>query len=143
MSMKKIILLLLFVSSFSYSQDFGIYKVENYKIFPKENAKNNQWYSFEEGKTFYIKYYNITPIGIKNAVSDINEILRVNSLKFDSAFDSSFLSSIVKDIYDYEMLNITIGNESSEVKKSWYINRTETLTLLLKKDDYEISIYKP
>lgn len=138
--MKKIILvLLLFVPIISFCQDFGNYKVENYKIAPDKGSLNNQWYIFKSGG-FY-KDFNKTPIGIKNAISDIKSILLVNKIKIEEpTLNTTYLSSIVKDLYDYEMLNISISNESSEVYQSWDIDRKQFLILTLKKDSYNIMI---
>lgn len=141
--MKKIILLLCFIPFIGFSQEFGIYKVDNPIIMPDKGVKNNQWYKFKNDNNFYIKYFNRTPIGIKNAIEEVKYILAENKLNFNDAIDKSFFSAIVTDIYDYEMLNISIADESSEVSKSWYIDRLNTLLLSFKKDEYQIMIYKP
>jgi hypothetical protein len=140
--MKKIILLL-FVCSLGYAQEFGNYKVDNTKEMPDKGVLNNQWYKFKNDNNFYIKYFNMTPVGIKTAIEEVKYILSENNLDFKDAKDNSFYSAIVKDIYDYEMLNISIASESSEVSKSWYLNRVNTLLLSLKKGEYQIMIYKP
>ena len=137
--MKKIVFALLLCASFGYAQDFGIYKVEDSKVEPIKGVLKNQWYSFKSGGGFFKTYTN-TPIGIKKAISDIRFILGENKIKFDSCLDSSFFSSVVKDIDDYEMLNITINNESSEVKKTWDINRKQFLMLVLEKGNYSVTI---
>lgn len=137
--MKKIMLLLLFVPLIGFSQDFGNYKVEEHKPEPKTGLVKNQWYKSSGGS--FIQYFNQTPIGIKNAISEIKSILLSNKIKIEEpSLDSTYLSSIVKDFYDYEMLNISISNESSEVYQSWDIDRKSFLVLNLKKDSYYIMI---
>ena len=140
--MKKIVLItLILISSIAYSQEFGNYKVEKAIIYNNNTKFNfNQWYKNTDG-SFCLKHYSQTPIGIKNAVSDVKSILFANKTDFENTLvDSSFLSAIVKDIEDYEMLNITIGSESSEVYKNWRISEYRYLTLSLKKNSYEINL---
>lgn len=124
-----------------FCQNFGDYKVEKATVY-SNNTKfiNNEWYKNEDG-SFYLKIYSKTPIGIKNAITDTNAILNRNKVSFDSTLaDSTYLSSLVKDINDYEMLNISISSESSEVYKNWRISDYQYLTLSLKKDSYEINL---
>ena len=140
--MKKIILItLILISSITYSQEFGNYKVENAIIYNNNTKFNfNQWYKDKEGD-FCLKYYSQTPIGIKTALSDVKSILFANKTNFENAIvDSSYLSSLVKDLNDYEMLNISISSESSEVYKNWRISENKYLTLTLKKDSYVINL---
>lgn len=140
--MKKIIFILCFIPLIGFSQDFGNFKVEDFKKELEKGTVNNQWYEFKSGGGFY-KYFNKTPIGIKNAISEIKTILLSNKLRIENpSMDSSYLSSLVKDIYDYEMLNITISNENSEITKTWDIERKQFLMLNLKSDKYSIVILK-
>jgi hypothetical protein len=143
--MKKIILLLLvlLVYSFGYSQEFGKYKIENAITYNNNTLfATNKWYKNKEG-SFCLKKYNQTPIGIKNAISDTKSILYSNDVKFSDPFiDDSFLSSIVTGIEDYEMLNITIKQESSVVSKQWRIPGSIYVALNLKNEKYEITVFK-
>lgn len=141
--MKKIILLLLFVPLIGFSQEFGNYKIEKALLYNNNTVfVSNQWYKDEEGK-FCIKKYNKTPIGIKNAMSDVKTILYSNKVDFNSPFiDDTYLSSIVKNIEDYEILNIEIKSENSEVNKQWRISDYNYLVLRLKKEGYEINLFR-
>lgn len=137
--MKKLFLLLLLVSSLGFSQSFCNYKFENVKEWPTPKSfKNYQWYSLTE--TSYIYSLNQTPIGIKKGVEHLEVILRKNHLDINNpSINKNFLSSIVKNIFDYELLNITVLDESSSVRMSWFCDKS-VISFTLEKESYSISV---
>lgn len=141
--MKKVLFSLLFLFPIlMFSQEFEKYKIESSQTY-KNDTKfiNNIWYSNDE--KFYFKNYNQTPVGIKNLVSEVKYILNLNKVNFDSPFiENSFLSSVVKDIDDYEMLNITIKNESSVIHKEWRLPNSAYLVINLDQSTYKIILFK-
>ena len=141
--MKKLLFLLLFVSYFSFSQEnkIGNYKFD-YKKLPenKELKENEVW--FELMKDAYVMNFSKSPIGIKRAIEKLKIVLENNNFDFKSpSIDKSYISDLVESIYDYEMLNISIQNESSEIKNIW-ANKEYLFVLTLSKDKYTIAIMK-
>jgi len=136
---KNLSLLLLFISLNCFSQTFGKYEIENYKVYNNNTLfESDVWYSSED-KNFCFKLFNKTPIGIKKLIEETEYILLKNSIDFNSTFiDKTFLSSVVKDIKDYEMLNISISQDSSIVEKQWRISPSTYLTIYISKDNYKI-----
>ena len=142
--MKKIILFaFLFISVNSISQEFGKFTIDNYTIYNNKTIfKNDVWYTTED-KRFCFKLFNQTPIGIKKLIDEVEYILLKNSADFESTFiDKSYLSSSVKDIKDYEMLNFTINQESSIIEKQWMLSSSTYLTVTISKEHYKIILLK-
>lgn len=141
--MKKILLLFLFVSSLAFSQNetIGLYEF-SYEKLPENNLlkKNEVWYQLM--KDTYVMSFSKSPIGIKRAIEKMKIVLEKNQFEFKSpTIDKSYISDIVESIYDYEILNITIQNESSEIKNIW-ANKEYLFIITLDKDKYTISIMK-
>ncbi len=142
--MKKIILLL-FLTTFSlgYSQNDSIGKLKiQYNEWPKKNQemKNNEWYKLNE--QIYTMTFSKSPIGIKKSIETTESILLDNNFDFKlPSIENSFLSNLVKNIHDYETLDLTIKNEMSEVVKYW-VNSKYSIILNLNKQEYVISIIK-
>lgn len=141
--MKKILLLFVFISSFAFSQKetIGFYEF-TYEELPENNLlkKNEVWYQLM--KDAYVMNFSKSPIGIKRAIEKMKIVLEKNQFDFKNpTIDKSYISDVVESIYDYEMLNITIHNESSEIKNIW-ANKEYLFIITLDKDKYTISIMK-
>ena len=142
--MKKFILLLFLLTSFlGYSQNdsIGNWKFQ-YNEWPKKNQemKNNEWYKLND--QIYTMTFSKSPIGIKNSIEITESILLDNNFDFKlPSIENSFLSNLVKNIHDYETLDLTIKNEMSEVVKYW-VNSKYSIILNLNKQEYVISIIK-
>jgi hypothetical protein len=137
--MKKIILLLFLVTTSVFSQEtkqIGTYKL-NYEKF-KGKPSFGTWYEMTED-TFVIKQ-NISTIGAKNCIELTEEILKALNVDFAKPLSNkTYLSSIVKNIHDYEILNLTIGTEDSVVEYIW-LSEKYVISLHLKKDLYTVAI---
>ena len=137
--MKKLFVLVVFSSFLGFSQEFCNYKLENVKEWPTPKTfKNQQWYSLSE--TSFAYALNQTPIGIKKGIEYLESILKANNLDIKNPnVNKNYLSSVVKNIYDYELLNITINDESSQVRMSWYCEKG-VISISLEKNNYSITV---
>lgn len=137
--MKKIILLLLFISLNVYSQEtqeIGTYKL-NFKEF-KGNASFGTWYKMS-AESFAVKF-SLTTIGAKNCIETTEALLSGNNIEFSKPQkDKSYLSSIVKDLHDYETLSLTLNTENSVVDYIWFSEKYFVI-LKMDKDSYTIAV---
>lgn len=139
---KFLFLCFLLINCNLYSQAYGKTKIQSTIPKDKQILKYNQWYSNND-YTYSFKPFSQSAIGIKSALSEVRKILSDNNVNFDPPLvDESFLSSLVTGVDDYEMLNISIKNESSEVDKSWQISEFDYVILSLKIDGYKVSLFK-
>jgi hypothetical protein len=76
------------------------------------------------------------------AMTMINKILQENDLDYENyASDESLISSMVKDMNDYENLHFTISIGSSNIERIWR-KGSEGLEILLSEDNYAILVIK-
>ena len=138
--MKKIILLLL-VSSFGFAQGIGKTKITVDKTEKNYNPKtdNELWVEFT---TSYMMTFNQNSIGIKHAFEKVKGILLENNLDFNKPLvNNNYLSTAVRNLDDYELLNITVKDGSSEVRMIWEING-KIIAISLSDKNYFITISK-
>lgn len=137
--MKKLLFLLLLSSLSLFSQEtkeFGNFKIKYEKFKGKSNF--GTWYEMSEG-TFVIKH-NSTTVGVKSCIETTEEILKALNIDFLKPYQNkTFLSSIVKDIHDYEVLKLTINTEDSIVDYIW-VNEKYFVILKMDKDLYTVGI---
>lgn len=139
--MKKIsVLILLFLFCSSYAQEFGATKINVEKKSSDYNEGDHEiWIDFSNS---YIMTFKQNPVGIKKAFTILKRILSENDLNFETpSVDDVYLSSLVSSIYDYEILDLTIRQGSSEVKKIWELNGKLIAISLIEKS-YFITIKK-
>jgi hypothetical protein len=138
--MKKILFIFLITTSM-FGQEFGVTKINVERKMTNYNPdKDNEiWIDFT---TAYMMTFKQNPIGIKKAFSTLKTILSDNNLSFDlPTVEDSFLSAAVTDLQDFEMLDITIRQGSSEVRKIWELNGKIIAISLIEKS-YFITIKK-
>jgi len=139
--MKKCYLLfLLFISVTSFAQQIGEYKLNFVKKATTENLRlNDIWL---ESDTYYVMFFKKNTIGVKHAMDNVKEILNANKLSFETPIvEKSYLSSRVRDINDYEQLDLNLSMGKAEVYKSWLIN-DKVVLLKLNDELYQILISK-
>lgn len=62
----------------------------------------------------------ISPVGYAKAYREVKKALDFYGLQFDEPdLDESVISSLCKSVEDFEMMNLTISTENSEIKKIW------------------------
>jgi hypothetical protein len=98
------------------------------------------WYTLKKGATAKVMTFKSNPVGIAKAIRKAKEILDKNDLSFEAyTKDESVISSIVKDLDDYENLHLTISIGSSEIERYW-TKGEEVLLLKLTEDHYFITV---
>lgn len=81
---------------------------------------NENWFEFKDEKGFitFSKIFKGTPVGIRHALSEYEELL--SDYNANNCIEKSLYSSVVKDnngTINYELLSMTIETESSEISK--------------------------
>lgn len=117
--MKIIVLsLILFFPILSNGQIIA-FKTSEVKPYPKNTESEfKQWYSLTPLAT--IVRFNQNTVGVIKAISLIKEILSKNDLNFDSpSKDESYLASYVKDINDFENLDLSCKTGGSIIAITW------------------------
>lgn len=138
--MKKLFLLLVFTSVFSFSQNFGVFELKDVTDVNNTIELKGKWIKLKENS--YFKQFNLTTIGLKNAIEECKFILSLNNLDINKPTkDNSYINDLVKSISDYEMLHTTLYVEKSEIIRSWVIDGV-TFSLMLNNKLYMIAINK-
>ncbi len=138
--MKKILFLLLISTSLSFSQNFGSYELKDVTDVNNTIELKGKWIKLKENS--YFKQFNLTTIGLKNAIEECKFILSLNNLDINKPTkDNSYINELVKSITDYEMLHTTLSIEKSEIIRSWVIDGV-TFSLMLNNKMYMIAINK-
>jgi|LakMenEpi03Aug12_release.lakeMendotaPanAssembly.Ray.scaffolds.fasta_scaffold632231_1 hypothetical protein len=105
----------------------------------KGEFENGVWYKLSQGKVYTFKK---NAVGVMKAMTMINKILQENDLDYENyASDESLISSMVKDMNDYENLHFTISIGSSNIERIWR-KGSEGLEILLSEDNYAILVIK-
>jgi len=121
MSMK---LIITFFTTFIFIQSFGqlplpiVGTTEDKSLNDLIKGISNEKWFFTKGEEFdyYIIYFKNTPVGLKHAFDKYYSLR--SEYKTDDCTDNSVISTLALNsdkTYDYEMLSITIINESSEI----------------------------
>ena len=101
-----------FAQSTAYNSNKKLGKVNVTGEWFNQGVKED-WYKMSTSTVSYVKVYR-----------EVKEALDFYGLQFDKPFsDESIISSICKSVEDFEMMNLTISTESSEVKMSWINNK--------------------
>lgn len=120
------VLLLLSIKSFS---QLSLPKVSTTKTKAVEDLSNGitneSWYESKDDNGFitYEKLFKGTPVGVRHALSEYEELIKEYNCK--NCIDKSLYSSLIMDgkgSIDFEMLSISLKNESSEILKFCQIN---------------------
>lgn len=139
--MKKIFLLpSLFLSICSFGQKVGVYPIDVKGEYTKTRlADYDVWLQTD---LFYIKNFELTPVGLMHSVTEMEKILSDNKISFDKTLtDKSLISSSLEGIKDYEKLDVSIKNGNSEVSKAWLIGGA-IVSLKLNKEGYNIIVQR-
>jgi hypothetical protein len=134
--MKKITLLLLatmlvIASIAQFKINYGQVKTPS----DKSNAENGIWYRINEA---YVYTFKKSPVGIMKAMNMINAILKENGMEYDEyAADETLISSLVKDMTDYEAINLTISIGQSNIERTW-VKGNAFLKIILTEELYAI-----
>ena len=138
--MKKLFLLLFFCANFGFSQNFGVFELKEVSDVKNTTELKGKWIKLKENS--YFKQFNLTTIGLKNAIEECKHILELNNLNINKPTkDNSYINELVNSITDYEMLNTTLSIEKSEIIRSWVIDGV-TFSLMLNNKMYMIAINK-
>ena len=105
----------------------------------KGEYENGVWYKLNEGKIYPFKK---NAVGVMKAMNMIKKILQENDLEYENYLvDESLISSMVKDMNDYENLHYTISMGNSNIERTWR-KGNEALKILLSEDTYVILVVK-
>jgi len=97
-----------FAQSTSYNSD---------KILGKATVEG-KWFNAEAKQDMLIMLPST--VSYAKIYREVKKALDFYGLQFDKPFeDESIISSICKSVEDFEMMNLTISTESSEVKMIW------------------------
>ena len=81
-------------------------------------ALSGKW--FNSGVKQDMLIVSSSTVGYAKVYREVRKALDFYGLQFDEpALDESVISSICKSVEDFEMMNLTISTESSEIKKFW------------------------
>lgn len=94
------------------------------------------WYRFKGDS--YVYTFKKSPVGVFKAMTMINNILKENGMKYEEYFkDESLISSLVKDMTDYENLDLTITVGKSNIERIW-VKGDDFLKIMLTEEAYAI-----
>lgn len=120
--MKNLIVALLFIFSLSSSaQGISAYN-RNTKFKPESESNYGSWsiYNTPEAGKMEILIYDQTPVGYKNIIEEINDILYYYKVKGASpASDKSLMPEDSKGLYDFERMNKDLIAEKAYVELRW------------------------
>jgi hypothetical protein len=133
--MNKIILLLLFVTNFTFAQKIGNADIIIEGNFTEVDL-DNFYEKWIESNTSYIMKFKINPIGVKHAFEKTKAILYKNNVPFSKTeTNSNHLASYVDGLDDYEDINLSINDGSSEIRMSWFLG-DQLFLIYLKEGSY-------
>lgn len=114
-------------------------RVEFSEKINNENFEKKEIWLMSE--SFFIIKYFITPVSIKKCITELEEILLINSLSFEKpSKDLSVLASYVSGFKDYQMLSTSLKIEDSEIKLIWLTKNKNTISLNCDKNECRILI---
>lgn len=104
----------LFLVTISFSQSTAYHSGEKLgKV-----AVTGKW--FNSGVKQDMLIVSSSTVGYAKLYREVKKALDFYGLQFDeTALDESVISSLCKSVEDFEMMNLTISTESSEIKKFW------------------------
>lgn len=103
-----------FLVSISFAQSTAYHSD---KVLGKE-AVAGKW--FNNGVKHDMLMMSPSTVSYAKVYREVKKALDFYGLQFDEPIvDESIISSICKSVEDFEMMNLTISTESSEIKKFW------------------------
>ena len=112
--MKKILFVFIFlILSITTFAQFRI-NYSGIKALPTNSLPEyGTWYKIKKQGIVVMNayYFKQNPVGVMTAMGMIKSILKENNIEYDIYLDDkSLISSLVKDMEDYETLNLTINS---------------------------------
>jgi hypothetical protein len=138
--MKKILMLIVAtVLAYNSHAQFKINYGELKTPPPKGDIEIGVWYRMTKGNVYAFKK---NAVGVMKALNMVKKILQENDLEYEKyTLDESLISSMVKDMNDYENLHFTISIGNSNIERTWR-KGNEALKILLSEDNYAIMVAK-
>lgn len=113
--MKKLFtVFVLFLVTVSYAQSTAYHSDDKLG----KNTVIGKW--FNPGVKHDMLIVSPSTVGYAKVYREVKKALDFYGLQFDETVsDESVISSICKSVEDFEMMNLTISTESSEIKRIW------------------------
>ena len=96
----------------------------------------------KHNNNYYYYLYANTPVGLKHAIEQLNDLLQANNLTFDDFKHKSVLiPNWVNGLTDYNNLNLALRTDNAEISYTWYIDVYWSMRLQFDSKLYAITFY--
>lgn len=139
--MKYLFMMLLTLIAFSSSAQLNV-KLGN--VYEGKDIVYERWFTMEvaENKKTYLWCVKKNPVGCMKILRYIKTILEDNNMAFSDTFtDETLISSLVKNMEDYEMLDLTFKTGSSSISKGWTNEDMTSYVSIHMNDKHYVIIY--